>query len=165
MAVTFFCCCYETEVGILAGVGVSLLMFVHANMKLKLYEDQQENTVVLKVGAQAIYYPSAEQLVSKMEKITGRKRDKPDFLVLDLENVRIMDSTSAVLIKQFWFSLSSQLSGPKIQFANVGGETRRMLAKNGVVFEGETTFELVARKEEVPTNGEVAPLYPQLHQP
>eukprot|EP00794_Sanderia_malayensis_P009002 gene9002-9964_t len=137
MIITFFFCFYETEVGILVGVGVSLLMFIHASMQLKLIEHKQGTTVTIEIGAHAIYYPSAEQLITRLEKIVGSKKSKPEILKLDLKNVERIDSTSATLIKQFWLGLVGQISGPKFQLINVGGDTRRILLANKITIENE----------------------------
>ncbi len=166
MIFTFFFCFYETELGIFVGVGISLLMFVYANMKLKLTENREDNIVTIKVGAQAIYYPSAEQLISKLEKIIGNKKSKPDVLILDLEKVEKLDSTSATLLQQFWLACVGQINGPKFQFTNALGDTRRILLANGVVIDEEIQLEELKslKKSEAPEieNGDPERIYPKL---
>ena len=138
MAVTFLLCFYETELGILAGVVVALCIFVYENIQLKLSQEKADSNVVLEVGSQGIHYPSAEQLIAKLDKIISSKKFKPNVVILDLKQVTTIDSTAAAALKQFWMALrTGDISGPKMVFRNVQGRPRIVLEKIGITFDEE----------------------------
>ena len=151
MAVTFLLCFYETELGILAGVVVALCIFVYENVQLKLTQERTDSTVVLEVGSEGIHYPSAEQLIAKLDKVISSKKFKPNVVILDLKRVTTIDSTAATALKQCWMALrTGDISGPKMVFRNVQGRPRIVLEKIGITFDDEIEVNMASFRETDP---------------
>ena len=149
MAVTFLVCFYETELGILAGVAVALCIFIYESVQLKLSQEIGESCVTFRIESQSVSYPNVDQLISRLDKVVGSKKFKPDVIILDLQNVTRIDSTAASALKQFWVSLKVRdINSPRMMFRNLRGTPQRYLQNIGIPLDEEVEFNVMAVGEE-----------------
>ena len=125
------------QVGILAGVAVALLILIYQNIQLRISIEPQDDVCLVKLESQYVYYPSAEQLISKIEKMTSSKKNPPKVVILDFENVLKIDSTTATLLKQFWLAMKAKIVGTTLAFRNLNEEISGILTKIGIDINSE----------------------------
>ena len=168
MAVTFLVCFYETELGILAGVAVALCILVYESVDLKLTQETDVTSVIFRIESQSISYPNIDQLISKLDKVAGSKKSKPEHIVIDMMNVTRIDSTSASALHQFWLSLRARdINSPKMIIRNAKGEVQVALGNLGLTVHEEIEFNIMSEEEarcEEEATGTRSNIYPDLNQ-
>lgn len=169
MAVTFLVCFYETEMGIFAGVAVALIIFIYESVQLKLAQETDDSKVTFLVESQSICYPNIDSLISKLEKMVRSKKFTQSAIVLDMKNIKRIDSTAALALKQFSVSLKVRdVNSPSLLFRNVTGMPRQILANIGIYIEEEMELDFVVGEDESNQAGSehanAVGMYPKLNE-
>jgi sodium-independent sulfate anion transporter 11 len=127
MFVTFFGCFYEIELGILCGIGVSLMIFLYPVVWPKLIRADRDYTVI-KVNGDLIYAGMEHVTTEILE--TSYSDPPPRGLVVDMSVVTQIDFT----VTQSLLMVIEDLTSRKVAifFSGVQNHIRDTLANSGV---------------------------------
>lgn len=151
--VTFFGCFYEIELGILFGIGVSLMIFLYPVIWPKLIKADRDYTVI-KVNGDLIY-AGMEHVTSEIQEMSYSD-PPPRGVVLDLSVVTQIDFT----VTQSLLMVIEDLKSRKISvfFSGVQNHIRDIMVDSGIELSIiNPTPDAMARV----VNIEAAPFLPQ----
>ena len=119
--VSFFGCLYEIEIGILAGVMISVAVILYRdfNPRLNVSTDMEERrlTIALKGG---VWFPGIEGVASKVSSLLGDKPGSFDVVLFDCKAMYDIDYTVVHGLKEI--EADCRLVNVTIEFTNVEGE-------------------------------------------
>ena len=145
LAVTFFCCIYKVQIGILAGVAVSAIILFYRSLKPRLIIKGGEEAVIKVNGG--LIYAGVAHFESKLQKLAYRK-PRPVRINVDLSCVTEFDFTVVQSFRQITAELKSQ--NIQVKFWGIQKHVLEMLDKaniNGNLVSDQSVY--VATKSDV----------------
>lgn len=126
--VTFFVCFYEIELGILCGIGVSLVILLYPIVWPPVVKVGRGNHALLKINGNLVY-PGVEHIANEVQEIACTEPPPPAML-LDFGTVTNIDYT----VVQGMLTLLEDLDNRRVPlyFSDVKDCVRDMLVDGGV---------------------------------
>lgn len=128
LAVTFFGCFYDIEIGILTGIGVALCILLYRTVWPEVVKTNCGNYVLLKVQGN-LNYPGVEHVNNEIQK-ASQTDPHPPAIVVDLSVVTSIDFS----VTQALLTVLEEMKNKSILvfFFGVQDDVRNMMIRSGI---------------------------------
>lgn len=128
LAVTFFGCFYDIEIGILTGIGVALCILLYRTVWPEVIKTNCGNYVLLKVQGN-LNYPGVEHVSNEIQK-ASQTDPHPPAIVVDLSVVTSIDFS----VTQALLTVLEEMKNKSILvfFFGVQDDVRNMMIRSGI---------------------------------
>lgn len=128
LAVTFFGCFYDIEIGILTGIGVALCILLYRTVWPEVIKTNCGNYVLLKVQGN-LNYPGVEHVNNEIQK-ASQTDPHPPAIVVDLSVVTSIDFS----VTQALLTVLEEMKNKSILvfFFGVQDDVRNMMIRSGI---------------------------------
>ena len=128
LAITFFGCFYDIEVGILVGIGTALFILLYYVIWPPISKIARGDYVLLKINGN-LNYPGVEHLTNEIQEV-ALADPLPPGIVLDFSVVTSIDFT----VTQALLTVLEEMENKRISifFSGVQDNVRNMLMNSGI---------------------------------
>lgn len=126
---TFFGCFYTLDVGLVLGIGVSLILVLYPIINPKIDDDIKEITVIrLHDG---LHFAGVEKISNRIDDII-RQQEPPIAIILDMSGVTQIDFSVVVEIRGIITQMRTRLPGTELLVTKTCFDVKRVLIMAGL---------------------------------